>query len=65
MLTIILREDGEITLLYNMPEEPHVVVVHEREQWTDSPSVFEYTHEDNQAEYLATIRGEGFEDRNP
>lgn len=65
VITIILLEGGEISFLYDMPEPPHVVVINEHEEWTDSPSVFEYTHEDAQAELIANYRNDGYEDRNP
>ena len=66
MLTIIMREDGDIEVM-GMPwsKAPHIVIVNEAERWTDSPSIMADTSADEQAEQIAAYRNEGYEDRNP
>lgn len=66
MITIILRADGEIEAMYDPRQNvPHVVIVNEKEKWTDSPSIFTDAFEAEQAEQITTYRNDGYEDRNP
>lgn len=72
MITIILHEEGnrievmsdEVGIDSNL-DSPHIVIVNEKEKWTDSVSIFTDASESEQAEQIATYRNEGYEDRNP
>ena len=69
MLTIILHDDSDqsvIEVMYDGIEVvDHIVIIHEAERWTDSPSIFAPATEAEQAEQIAAYRNEGYEDRNP
>lgn len=67
MLTIILHDDSDVPVIEVMSDgdADHIVIVHEAERWTDSPSIFTAATDDEQAEQIAAYRNEGYEDRNP
>lgn len=66
MITIILhKENDEIEVLYPGDDPPHIVVVNEKEEWTNSPSIFGNSDESEQTEQIMAYRNEGYEDRNP
>lgn len=65
MLVITLREDGTLeAMVRRQHADLHIVVIHEREEWTDSPVVTVAT-EGEMTEWLADHRNAGYEDRNP